>query len=924
MELTILLLVAAGLFLVMAVCVATMSPNGLSMGVASILLVQHFSLVGKLAGQQVPSSLSWVSAMFSVISMLNFDVQFVKPGCVVADLSFLTVYWVTWLIMLLTSAMFTIASLIKAKPWQRSNGMRERPSSRRLSDEEEVSQSVSVDSAEALKSSSPSPSVAELPWRWRFRARWTHAHLILGSILYLRVTTMNLQALDCTEVQEEQGSPVVSVLLIDLTTLCYQGNHLITAIALIWPSVLFFCVGFPIVSAVLLYRNFTRAAKVAARGSGGMVEMSSQKNHQWRLLQSPRSTSRKIQPYSPPQLLRSSRDAHAQPGSPLSQYNSLSSSTRSEVQHSRAEAENGEGFTPSAAASEGKEEGVVEMSIVRCHPHRQQRTKAQEGGHRSTSSYDSSSQSNGDLIDREWSMRKVEGVAQSSREDEEKKAEASQLRSSSHPRAQQSLVLMKLREFGRDEKRQEQMGYLIRQLKGEKFYFRLLFLCTSFAFGCVSVLPSSFPLRLCLTGVCFLLDVLLVGVMLPFESWKRNLLSAVMSLVGVVQCLASLALIQLGLQSSTSDTPTLDLGHSASSQQTVDAPSSSLTGQNDVAAELAIALTGTAFGIATAIALVHRKVIARAAKRAWKRFSRWVMRGWTRLCTVVIWTVTRLYRGCVRAYEVVRGGWLWVCAMLTALTGWCWSVFEWCHCYLRDRQSLHSVQSVDRRQCRRDSMMGDVLLYPTTVELLPVGSHSASEEEPIPLPNTTSRLSVLLATRPNPLSDSMEQLDLEVVKRAISPEGEDRGCDIDDVTDHSSEDLELSPPVAPLRTISSLTRPLSLERKGREIKLLRPIVSFARQGDGRSGQPRRMKSPPQQHLSREWTDRSLVTSDLPSCPVSPGSQGPSPAGPSDSFEMTPTSPVVRRSPTTFKPQVKREITSHAHRLGKTISRDFTH
>ena len=94
-----LLLVAVALFACMAVCVAALSPTRLSIAVATLLLIQHFSVIGK-AGRTANSFLSGAgsTSMFTVISMLNFDVQFVKPGCVVAQLSFLTVYWITaWL-----------------------------------------------------------------------------------------------------------------------------------------------------------------------------------------------------------------------------------------------------------------------------------------------------------------------------------------------------------------------------------------------------------------------------------------------------------------------------------------------------------------------------------------------------------------------------------------------------------------------------------------------------------------------------------------------------------------------------------------------------------------------------------------------------------------------------------------------------------
>ena len=70
-ELVILLAIFVALFLSLAVAVAVASTNNLSTAVSAVLLVQHLSVVGKLAGQQVPSSLTWLTQMFSILSMVS-------------------------------------------------------------------------------------------------------------------------------------------------------------------------------------------------------------------------------------------------------------------------------------------------------------------------------------------------------------------------------------------------------------------------------------------------------------------------------------------------------------------------------------------------------------------------------------------------------------------------------------------------------------------------------------------------------------------------------------------------------------------------------------------------------------------------------------------------------------------------------------
>ena len=244
-ELVALVIAFAALFFGMAVCVATQSPSGLSRSVSILLMVQHVAVVGKLASQQVPANLTWVAELFTVLSMLNFDLQFVKPGCVVGDLSFLTVYWSTYGLVALSSLMFVVASLIRAKPWRGVNSVQQM-----ATEESSTRSSTSCPSAPAATTGSFSTSgPKQWHWRWHFRVRLTHSLLILCSVLYLRLSIMTMQALQCTSVQLETNGPLVSVLAIDLSTRCYHGGHLVTVILLVWPTLFLFCLGFPLLSA---------------------------------------------------------------------------------------------------------------------------------------------------------------------------------------------------------------------------------------------------------------------------------------------------------------------------------------------------------------------------------------------------------------------------------------------------------------------------------------------------------------------------------------------------------------------------------------------------------------------------------------------------------------------------------------------------
>ena len=168
-----------------------------------------------------------------------------------------------------------------------------------------------------------------------------------------------------------------------------------------------------------------------------------------------------------------------------------------------------------------------------------------------------------------------------------------------------------LRALMKDERQQEKMGYMYRQLKGEWYWMRLCFCVTSFGFACVAVLPSNPTLRLFLTGLFFLVDAFIVAAATPFEGVVAgNLLSFSMSLFGVIQIFVLLAMVQMGLSSGDGS---LDLGHSATGQQNSANPSSDLTGASDEAQRFELDLGILCIVEALLLCIFHRKRLQVAA-----------------------------------------------------------------------------------------------------------------------------------------------------------------------------------------------------------------------------------------------------------------------------------------------------------------------
>ena len=698
LELAILLVIAAALFFATSIAVAFLSATGLSMAVAAVLMIQHFSIVGKLAGQQVPANLTWLTQLFAILSMLNFDIQFIKPGCVVGALSFLTVYWITIGLVCGVSALFVGASLVRAVMGQRAE-QKERAAMQaevagKLATEavaDGMSPRAAQRQSDAMVAAVSTTAVSdEIPWRWRFRARLIHSHLILGSIMYLRLTTMGFQAINCTNVLQSDGS-YERFLRIDMTTRCYVGTHLASAF-FIWPLLFVYSIGFPLLCFWLLYRNFhgaTRAitaATPATRKGTQSIELSVVSNNKSVL---PSTATESDQPSqlaikrnsvvlppitvmrgdegclspiavsaaaSPNISPRGFRDKPWTGTKPLLDYHGAVSS-RTAVSALPASRETwASAFNlsvnskqPAPASSEEKEQGdSVDDSL----PEDTQLSTAETSSVHDEINSGMTSPSSGQtalaahsravtasririMLPKTNRVAPVDVsavVASPSSVRALKSFRASPFAFTGRidetdadhrlGKAQTRAAKAALRQLSTDMRRQEMLGYMYRQLKGELYYFRLLFFATSFGFAAVAVLPTDATLRLFLTGLFFLIDLFTTCSMTPFKTWQRNLLSVTVSAFGVLQIFILLALVQLGLRTADGG---IDLGHSKTAQTDSSDPSDSLTGSSDEAAYLEMVLGILLVVDVLLIAVVHRKKLVAAWKHCGDRLSpRWL------------------------------------------------------------------------------------------------------------------------------------------------------------------------------------------------------------------------------------------------------------------------------------------------------------
>ena len=616
-ELVVLLCIFAALFLALAVAVATAHANKLSTAVSAVLVVQHLSVVGKLAGQQIPDSLTWLSELFTVLSMLNFDIQFVKPGCVVGALSFLTVYWCTIGLMCCVSLLFVAASAVRALLGRRVE-MRERDASRTAAFAGGQPRSWRAHKPSAASSTSSSQEASSgLPWRWRFRARVVHSHLILGSILYLRLTTMGFQAIHCTDVLQSDGS-YRSLLEIDMSTPCYVGAHLYSSL-FIWPMLLLNSVAFPLLCFRLLYRSF-HAAHVSSA-----------------VTPQPSSSVAPSPPIAP-----SARTIAAGGDKPAEQAVEMSKLDMTALMASVPQSPV-DGMTPPVTSPQdvrGRRSISQPLFIQTPTGHltstptlgepatsRAIQLELQPAHSPASSKSLTSPPQHSTSIASSGTVKPISGHHRHYRTASEVAlAVARSAFTNAQWRALSGSAKQLYRQLGKDTRRQEMFGYMYRQLKGELYYFRLLFFATSFGFAAVSVLPSDPTLRLFLTGVFLVFDLFTTCAMLPFERWWRNVLSVVLCWLTVVQVFVMLALVQLGL--SMDGNSSVSLGHSTTAQQDSSDPSSSLTGDSDAAAQYELYLGIEVIVAMVAVGFVHRESV----KLALRWLSGRTVSTWRLLC----------------------------------------------------------------------------------------------------------------------------------------------------------------------------------------------------------------------------------------------------------------------------------------------------
>jgi hypothetical protein len=99
------------MFVVLA-SVLLLSPNNLSNAVSALLVTQQLCVMGKKGIAYMPWP--WMQSLFRILSVLNWDIEVVKPGCDIPFLDYSALYLYTLMIIAIVGVVFAIGAFARA------------------------------------------------------------------------------------------------------------------------------------------------------------------------------------------------------------------------------------------------------------------------------------------------------------------------------------------------------------------------------------------------------------------------------------------------------------------------------------------------------------------------------------------------------------------------------------------------------------------------------------------------------------------------------------------------------------------------------------------------------------------------------------------------------------------------------------------
>ena len=543
-----LLIAAAVIAAAVATVIAVSSPFALAARVSTLMALQHVVLIGQTASPLLPSRYDWLSQVFTDVSMLNLDVSMFHPGCVIAALSYVDVFWATLAIAVGAAALLVLAATTRAwlVLWAVSGNQQnwlQRVWVKRVPQEsDEGQQTLQLVDLEDWTDPSGTKNVrqqrlarhrvvlsfifswpskvradlvegfelgrsARLRWWPMARARAFQAVLVGASLAYLRVTTVILQLLQCTSIQNDAGTASLLVLEVDKRTLCYQGGHLAAAVVA-WMLLVVYSIGFPVVVLWLL------------KGAHSMERVGKQ-------LSDLNISQATVSPQHGESSSRPSDVLSAEVSSPVDPYADHRSVSGWDVKDDSNE--------PSATASE------YEARTATPTVDRGRRTLTVDTKTRGDTPT-SSRAAKKSPVDPALALIKLRAEALSPRFVQSRVSagalsddEAAALDGDYMLHCTEVVLLSRFARF----------GYLLSGLRSDSVYaFAIAPLVINFALACLVVLPDTLYVSTFVSSLTFVVRCVVVALVWPFASWKSNVGSMAGNAGLVLQALVALGIVQ--------------------------------------------------------------------------------------------------------------------------------------------------------------------------------------------------------------------------------------------------------------------------------------------------------------------------------------------------------------------------------------------
>ena len=265
-QMAAILFAAVVVTLSLSVGVVTLSPLHLVNLVTAFVLLQQISVIGAQGANNIPGSAGpALATFFSFISVVNFDLQILRPGCSVPSFSFLALFLGTIGLILFTALLFLLACALRYLFMRAlsQNGLILSAHSKldEQSRLEATRRVLEVAKEDPLKAAMRAGLFSISP-REDFRRRFSHSMLILMTIFYLKLTTLQMRLFVCVmapapadALTADATTQLELLLKADLQTRCYTGSHLACVILALILFVVY-TLGFPLAVFILLTRKF--------------------------------------------------------------------------------------------------------------------------------------------------------------------------------------------------------------------------------------------------------------------------------------------------------------------------------------------------------------------------------------------------------------------------------------------------------------------------------------------------------------------------------------------------------------------------------------------------------------------------------------------------------------------------------------------